>query len=94
MAILLVRRAVRDVAPDHDDAGSIRGDGAGDCQVDRPEVVGIVDPLGVPAEGTEPGLDVFAECKMGWAVELSPVVVIQDDEPIQPEVPGKAGSLR
>ena len=54
----------------------------------------VRDALRLPAVGVEALEDVLAPGHRGGAVELDPVVVVEVDEPAEPEVAGERGGLR
>ena len=94
LAVLLVGRPEPDVRANGDEARAIVRLGGGDGVADGLEVVAIADPLGVPAVGVEAGGHVLAEGHRRRAVELDPVVVVEDDQLAQPEVAGEARRFR
>jgi hypothetical protein len=85
-----VRRAVGDVrAYDHHRRLSLLGLGAFDCLVERGQVVGIVDPLHVPALSFEAAADVVGvERDRGGSVDCDVVVVVEEDQLAEAELAG------
>ena len=93
LAVLLVRAAVADVGPDRDQARPVVGPGGLDGRLDRADVVAVLDPARVPAVGIEALDDVLGEGHRRRPVELDVVVVVEDDELAESEVPGEARRL-
>jgi hypothetical protein len=90
VGVLLVRRAV----PDErllDDQGRLVGArlGPGERLLHPVEVVAVVDPEDVPPVGLEPGRDVLAERQVGVPVDGDGVVVVDEREVVELEVPGE-----
>ena len=89
---LLVGRAEADDRP----AGDQRGPRIGQRLVDRPAHVRRVEAVAahdVPAISAVAPLDVLGSRKTGRAVDGDPVVVPQDDQPPEAEMPGEPGRL-
>ena len=94
MAVLLVRRAVADVAV-HDDEGGPPAAALGRLEgaVEHGEVVRVPDARDVPAVGDEAGGHVFAEGELGVALDRDVVVVVDPAEVVELEVPGQRRRL-
>ena len=92
--VLLVGRAEADVGAHGDERRPVRlGLGRRQGGVDRLEVVAVVDVLHVPAVGLEAAAPVLGEGEVGAAVDADVVVVVEDDELAEAEVPGQRGRL-
>ncbi|OIQ81641.1 hypothetical protein GALL_365960 [mine drainage metagenome] len=85
--------AVTDDGAHRDEAGARVGLRRRECRVDRLEVRAVTDALHVPARGREPGQVVVGGRLRGRPVDRDPVVVPQDDEPSQAQVPGQGDRL-
>ena len=94
LGVLLVGAAEADVGPDRDHRWPVVRLGGVDGGVDRGEVIAILDALGVPAVCVVPRQHVLGERPGGRPIELDPVVVVQHDQPGQPQVPGQRARLR
>ena len=94
-SVLLVRRPIADVAA-HGDERRPGGLGLGRRQggVDGRDVVAVAHPLCVPAVGVEPRAHVLGEGDVGAALDGDVVVVVEDDELAETQVPGQRGGLR
>ena len=85
--VLLVRRAVADVAVDDDQRRPVVGRPEGlERPSDLPEVVGVADPGDVPAVGHEPPGDVVVIGDLGAPVDRDVVVVVDPAEVVEPLV--------
>ena len=93
LRILLVRAAEPDVRPDGDQARPVVVARFVDGRLDRPEVVAVLDPRGVPAVGLEPLRDVLRPRHRCRPVQLDVVVVVQHDQLAQAEMPGERRGL-
>ena len=93
LRVLLVRAAESDVGPDGDEAGPVVRAGGLDRGRDRVEVVAVDDALGVPAVGGEARGDVLGPGHLRRSVELDEVVVVEDDELAEAQVPRQARGL-
>jgi hypothetical protein len=93
LTVLLVRAPEADVGPDRDERRTLVRPGDLDRRRDRLEVVAVLDPLGVPAVRLEPAEHILTERHRRRAIELDVVVVVQDDQPTEPEVAGERGRL-
>jgi len=92
--VLLVRRAVGDVRAQRDQRRPRRlGLGRRQGGVDGLAVVAVVHALHVPAVGLETHEPVLGERQVGGAVDADVVVVVEDDQLAQGEVPGERGGL-
>ena len=93
LGIVLVRRAVRDVRARDDDGGPVRVGHGGLERVGDLLVVVPVDHLRVPAIRLEPAGGVVGEGERGLPLDRDPVVVVEEDEVAEAEVPGEGGRL-
>src|SRR5262249_44451502 len=94
-SILLVRRAVTDVAVQNDECRtSLRLAEASQRLLDAFEIVGIAHPQDVPPVPQESGGDVLGEGDARVPLDGDVVVVVDPAEVIEPEVPGERGRLR
>ena len=93
--VLLVRRAVADVAVENDERGPAFGL-AEDLErvLDAIDVVGVADPQHVPAVGEESGGDIFGEGDAGVAFDGDVVVVVDPAEVIEAQMAGQRGRFR
>ncbi len=91
----VLRRRVTDVAAQHDDARALRlGHALADRPLERVEIVGDLTGLDdVPAVRLETQHRVVGERELGRAVDRDVVVVVDRDEPAQPEVAGERAGL-
>ena len=91
--ILLVGTAVGNVRAHHDQ----RRPGVVLCCDDRPidgcEVVGVFQPLNVPAVRLEAAHGVVAARQLCFAVDCDVVVVVEPDQVPQPQMPGEGRNL-
>src|SRR4029079_9669209 len=62
---------------------------ASDRTVERFEIIAVLDARCAPAVGVEALQDVLGPGHLGGAVELAPVVVVEDKELAQAQVPGE-----
>ena len=90
----LVRRAIADLGP-HDHQRGPTGLTARVLQdaIDVIQIVPVRDVLHVPAVGGEPRAHVFGEAHGRRSREADVIVVVQDDELAEPEMPGERASL-
>ena len=94
VGVLLVRRAGRDVRADDDQAGAVLdllGDAQRLLQAVEPDV--LVEVLHVPAVGLVAGADVLGEGELRVALDRDVVVVVEPDQPAEPEMAGDRGRL-
>ncbi len=92
--VLLVRRAVTDVAFDDDQARPIvNALGDRDCISDPLAIVGVADPLHVPAIGEEPPGDILGEGKSGIALDRDVVAIVDPAKIAELQMAGKRGGL-
>ena len=92
--VLLVRRAGRDVRPDDDHARLVRRAlGGVDGGLEAVEADVLAEVLDVPAVGLVALADVLAEGERGVALDRDVVVVVEDDQPAEAEVPGQRAGL-
>src|SRR5690242_9011528 len=86
--VLLVRAALGDVRPqDHERRAVVDVDRRPGGLLQAPQLEVLPEVLDMPAVGLEAPLDVLRERPLGWAVELDLVVVVEDDERAQAEMP-------
>ena len=92
--VLLVRGAVADVAVDDDQgrAAALLAE-ALEGPRDQLDVVGVADPVHVPAVAHEAGGDVVLVGELGVAVDRDVVVVVDPAEVVEPQVAGDRGGL-
>ncbi len=92
--ILLVRRAVADMALDDDQGRPVVGAlGVGDRVGDPLAVVGVADPLDLPAIAEKAGGDILAEGERGVALDRDVVAVVDPAEVAEPQMAGERGRL-
>ena len=90
-----VRRGVGDVRADRDERRALGFVARGrDRRLQRVEVLGVLDPLDVPAVGLHALRVVLAvEGQRRGAVDRDVVVVVADDQLAEPEVPRDRGGF-
>ena len=93
LRVVLGGRAESDVGSHGDQAGPLVGSRRLDGRVDCRHVVAVRHALGVPTVRVEAGGHVLREGQRGWPVELDVVVVVEDDELAQAQVPGQGSGL-
>ena len=94
--ILLVRAAVGDVGPHHDQRRPV-GDApsGGEGRVESPQIVAVRHALDVPAVRLEALRRVVGEREIGLAIDGDVIVVVDPDQAAQPQVAGqRAGFVR
>ena len=92
--VLLVRRAVADMARHDDQAGSVLdAPGDRDRLGDALPVIGVADPLHVPAVCQEPAGHVLAEGESSVALDRDVVAVVDPAQIAEPQMPGERGGL-
>src|SRR4029077_17188162 len=92
--VLLMRRTVADMALDDDQARPILDAlGNRDRVGDALAIVGIADPLHMPAIGEKSPGDIFAEGKSGIALDRDVVAVVDPAEVAELLMPGERGSF-
>ena len=97
-AVLLVRGAEADVAVAVDERRAvgllrIRLQGALEDAADLVQVVRVLDRQHAPSVGPEAHRHVVGEGERGGPVEADPVVVVDADQPAQPQEAGERGGL-
>src|SRR5262249_11846104 len=93
--ILLVRRAIADVAVEDDEGrAALRLPKHIECLLDSLDVVGVAHAQNVPAVTEEPGGDVFGKGDAGVASDRAMVVVVNPAEIIEGEMAGKRCRFR
>src|SRR5438477_7952855 len=92
--ILLMRRTVADMAFDNDQTGPIVDPlGDSDRFGDALAVVGVADPLHMPAIGEKPPGDILAERESGVAFDRDVVAVVDPAEIAEPQMAGHRSRL-
>ncbi len=93
LRVLAVRAAEADVGLDGDDRRPRVLAGGLDRTRDRLDVVAVLDALGVPRIGGEPGEDILGPGHLRRPIELDAVVVVEGNELAEPEVPRERSRL-
>ena len=92
--VLLVRRAIADVAVEDDERRPVVGAGEGrERRLELLGVVGVIDVQDVPTVAAEASADVLGEGDVGPAIDRDVVVVVDPAQIRQREMPGERRRL-